>query len=188
MLLCLLEILFYFFNLSISDLQITLRSWKYATTDHYVQNSSKTHFYFINSSPTLSCVAASKLSGTSVTFICDAGSPSVSSRTHWQKTPRNEASPHDSWKYVAWLARTVQCISTTEGLVELVSLIINLNLINYSQCACFDFSVGNHYLASRGANISLAKTTTAMMADESRYFQLRWWHSINTLSEFRTGF
>lgn len=46
--------------------------------------------------------------GSSVTLIRDAGSPSINSRAHWQKTaPTDEASSHDSWKYVAERARTV---------------------------------------------------------------------------------
>ncbi len=58
------------------------------------------HFQSVGSSRALS--GWQQLWDLAVTLIRDAGSPSITSQAHWQKTPpRNEASPHDSWKYVA---------------------------------------------------------------------------------------
>lgn len=65
---------------------------------------------YYNANPLLLFPAGWELetSGGSVTLIRDAGSPSINSRAYWQKTaPRNEASSHESWKYVAEVARTV---------------------------------------------------------------------------------
>lgn len=82
--------------------------------------------------------------------------------------PSNTASSHDPRKHVVWRAPAVYWILTQGGLVDRVSP--NILLINQCQSDGFDFFPPPGTTASSGANVSLAKMTTASMADRLRYF------------------